>query len=53
MQPIQQGDVAFSDGPVFELGLELLVRFFGQGEQQHTRGVHIEAVDYELSLIHI
>ena len=47
--PLQQGDVAFSDGPVFELGLELLVRFFGQGEQQHTRGVHIEAVDYERS----
>ena len=31
--PLQQGDVAFSDGPVFELGLEILVRFFGQGEQ--------------------
>ena len=45
----RSGDVAFSDGPVFELGLELLVRFFGQGEQQHTRGVHIEAVDYERS----
>lgn len=27
--PLQQGDVAFSDGPVFELGLEILVRFFG------------------------
>lgn len=47
--PLQQGDVAFSDGPVFELGLEILVRFFGQGEQQYTRGVHIEAVDDERS----
>lgn len=34
---------------MFELGLEILVRFFGQGEQQYTRGVHIEAVDDERS----